>query len=504
MDSTRQRLSVFLIILVLYVVAGLFQQQMVFNWDVSWLMHVTHNLLAGGSYTNDFFELNPPLIIYLYAPAVWVNTIFSLPPMVGLQIYIFMLATASLYYCYVLSPKIFQENFTEQLFLIAATFIFLILPVYDFGQREHLFIIFSLPYFLLVGARLNDVSFNVYFAAGIGLFASAGFALKPYFLIAPLLVEIYYLALRRQLFCNVRPETVMIAVFLIGYLGFIDIVHHDYLAVVLPYVIRTYYATFASSWINTIANPLAIFCVIPIIFHLLLYKKNPYKVLCSVLLLAMLGMFVSYLVQRSSWHDHILPAYSVAILLTILLFSILFSRTCINKLVYCYLLVLVFAFPLYNTVTLYYDAVMMRKLFKPLTQFLQDHASNKHVDFFCDLLTCEYPFIDYAAALPSSRTSDVNWVAGAQDHHVQDVGLHQRDKQFNMQMLMTDLLKNKPQYIFVDVSTNKRYFTNKNFSYIEFFSEDPVFRTLWKSYQYFSVIDIPGAFTLQVYKYNGT
>jgi hypothetical protein len=60
----------FLAIACVFIIGGFVQNDAIFSWDVSWLLEVTKRWLNGGTYGKDFFENNPPLILYLYAPAV--------------------------------------------------------------------------------------------------------------------------------------------------------------------------------------------------------------------------------------------------------------------------------------------------------------------------------------------------------------------------------------------------------------------------------------------------
>lgn len=59
-----------LLIVLLLIFSVLIQSHIILNEDVLWLVTATQRLLAGGSYVNNFFETNPPLILYLYTPAV--------------------------------------------------------------------------------------------------------------------------------------------------------------------------------------------------------------------------------------------------------------------------------------------------------------------------------------------------------------------------------------------------------------------------------------------------
>ena len=70
---------------------------------------------------------------------------------------------------------------------------------------------FTMPYFLLVCYRLHGKNIPIIFSCLIGLSAGIGFAIKPFFLTAPILVEIYYLLKHRTLKAWLRPEIICMA-----------------------------------------------------------------------------------------------------------------------------------------------------------------------------------------------------------------------------------------------------------------------------------------------------
>ncbi len=72
-----QRLLLILLMASIFLFAWKLQSALFLNYDVSWLMHASERLLAGGTYSRDFFETNPPLILYLYLPPVIFSKIFA-------------------------------------------------------------------------------------------------------------------------------------------------------------------------------------------------------------------------------------------------------------------------------------------------------------------------------------------------------------------------------------------------------------------------------------------
>src|SRR5688500_14785421 len=101
--SNNKRLLFIAILFIIYILAWFEQNAMIFSWDVSWLAEASRRLLAGGNYTNDFFENNPPLILYLYAPAVLLSQWLDIHIITAMRMYMYVIASLSLYLCYIQS-----------------------------------------------------------------------------------------------------------------------------------------------------------------------------------------------------------------------------------------------------------------------------------------------------------------------------------------------------------------------------------------------------------------
>jgi hypothetical protein len=327
MRTNSEHVAFFLTLACLVVLGWVLQTHILLNWDVSWLLHTSEKLLAGGTYANDFFELNPPLILYLYTPALFFSKIFSISIIAALRFYVFLLGSVSLFLCDGLIRKIFSaaDRKLRDLFLVAIASTFFILPIEQFGQREHLLLLLALPYLLAIPYRLAGNKLNNGEAILIGLFAGLGFAIKPYFLTTLVLSEIYYLIKKRDAFAWSRTEVITIIAVFVVYLIVVFTLHRDYLFTVLPLAGRLYYVGVGQPLEKLASNPAVFTCYIAGLFHLWQYKNPAYASLRTVLFIALSGLLTSYFIQQTVWFSHLLPAFSVAVLLLVLEF-VLFAR----------------------------------------------------------------------------------------------------------------------------------------------------------------------------------
>lgn len=300
----------------LYVFALWMHATLYINSDVSWLLNSTQRLLGGGTYAQDFFEINAPMIFYLYIPPVMIAHYFHLPTYYVLPGYIFILATLSLALSYSFIKKIFSFNLRDAyLFTFAVGMILLILPLYEFGQREHLLVILTFPYFFSVVYRLQGHALKPAFAISIGLLAGLGFAIKPFFIIPLILVEMYYIFFNRQLRSCLRPETISILAIFFLYAAMLFVFHRDYLSIIAPFALRIYDTVYGVTFRKALSCDTLGFCGFVILLYGAFYKNNHYKVLATVLLWMLIGFSLSYTLGHNILYYHILPAFSVALLM---------------------------------------------------------------------------------------------------------------------------------------------------------------------------------------------
>lgn len=330
----------FVAIISIILFGWIMQKSLILNCDISWLTYAAKKMLAGGSYTQDFFETNTPMTMYVSVPAIFIQNIFAISIITATRIYIFLLASLSLILCYYSFQTIFtkQEKALWQILLATLAIIYFVLPTNEFGERSHLLVILTMPYLLTVTNRLQHHQVNRYFAIGVGVLAAVGFSLKPFFLFTFAFIEMYCILYQKRFFSWVRTETVTILIIMILYTASAFILFPDYFSVVVPFVMRTYYHGFASSYTRLLTYPEFLFFSIPILLYAALYRKNPYPIFSTILLLALLGFMLSYILQRITIPYHLFPALSISILMVTFFFSLILRLNTLNWLDYCLIL----------------------------------------------------------------------------------------------------------------------------------------------------------------------
>lgn len=166
------------------------------NHDVAWILAIGDRVLSGQRLYVDVIELNPPLIVWLNLPVVAAAHVLHIDPGTLFRLVVLALAAAAL----VASAVIARGLDVAGAPLAAVASYAVVAGVgYDFGQREHLALLLSLPYLACAVRRVQgDGDPRRWIVAGAAAAAGLGFALKPFFLPVPLLVELVVAHRRRS------------------------------------------------------------------------------------------------------------------------------------------------------------------------------------------------------------------------------------------------------------------------------------------------------------------
>ena len=215
------------------------------NHDVGWLLVATNRLLEGAAlYRDDVIEINPPLILYLFAPAVGLARLLALPEIATTRVWVGLVAVASLVGCGRALARSFdaRDRQLARVLVLALGFVFFVLVGVHFGQREHFMLILIVPYLLSVAARAGGTQIPRGDALWIGVCAGLGFALKPHHLLVLATLEGALALRRRSLSGLLRPELVALVATGLLYLASVVVLTPAYLEVVLPLGLDTYWA----------------------------------------------------------------------------------------------------------------------------------------------------------------------------------------------------------------------------------------------------------------------
>ena len=471
----------------IFLIAAMIQAQFVINWDVAWDIDVTRRLLEGGSYQHDFFDLNPPLIFFIYIPVILLQHL-SLSVQAALCLYLFILIGISLWLCYFSIKAIFSNfpAYFSVIFLSSVAITLLIYPVDSLGQREHLLLIFTLPYFFLVAYRMQNNIPSVRYALAVGLFAGLGFAIKPYFLIPAIMIEIYYWYYKKYFLAWMRPETIMILAITVLHILVTLLFYSDYLSQVMPVALQFYYEGVYSSVFNYIFYYFLYIAVINLLFARLSSCKE-LKSFNIILTLGLFGFLLIYILQCTNWYYHYYPALSMAILLSITLLF-MFREKIINFVLVFFLIMIIFSIPVYVFYDNYQLALSTKRDGATLVDYLKKVTQKKSLLFMTMLNRSFYSAVSEIGVIPSSRFLHPFWIPGVVKQSLKKTDqLTEKAshlKRFVDQLFIEDIKNRKPAFIFVDVNEYKGLFGDIPFNFLDYFLQYKAFANEWKHYRY--------------------
>lgn len=266
--------------------------------DIHWQLWIARHLNAGVPLYAWIMETNPPLWYWMAQPVAALAERLGAYPERVMVAMVFALAAVSMALCAVLRRG---RSARERAALYGALLIGgIVVPLSDFGQREHEALLAIVPYALLIARRVDgkDVPWTLALAAG--LLATPMVALKHYFVLLPVLLEIW-LAYRQRRWRPFRPETLCLMVGALAYGGAILTFTPLYLTELAPVLSQTYGA-FRGSPLMLVFNRLVPVLVIGIIFFW--RARGDLGTETRALILVAAAFSASFFLQGKGWDYH--------------------------------------------------------------------------------------------------------------------------------------------------------------------------------------------------------
>jgi len=271
-------------------------------------------VIDGERLYRDVVEANPPLIVWLNLPAVWLSRLFGLPDVRVYNAMVLGLAVESVLASRVLLARLLPEERALQRYLTLAL-IFILLPLVraNFGQREHVALALLLPLALLTALRIRKERISTGASVAIGVAAGVGIALKPYFMLPWLALEVcVWLGGHRF---RPRPETLAIVATGAGYLAAVSWLAPEYWTLA-PLMAGGYYDFLRNSLpVTALIGEGAAPAVAALLTALVLRREATHPELWVIFGALTTGFYVAAVAQHKGWEYHFYPAYATGVLL---------------------------------------------------------------------------------------------------------------------------------------------------------------------------------------------
>ncbi len=228
-----------------------FRRSFFVNHDAALYLQCGQLILEGKTPYVDFYDNNPPLIMYLNTLPVMFSNLTGLSVMQAFAALVLLSILVSTFTIAWIMARAGLPAIQIQLFLSAWLSLNLMtLYFQDFGQREHLFMIFATPFLLsrLIRHDRDFLQHRILYLLLIGFSAAVGATLKPYFLVTILLAEMFYFIKIRSKRFFLAPELIGFVLFCLAYglvFLFSPLMRTSYLEVLAPLISKgnsAYYA----------------------------------------------------------------------------------------------------------------------------------------------------------------------------------------------------------------------------------------------------------------------
>lgn len=279
------------------------------NSDVAWLLYVAERWMGGAELYVDLVETNPPLVVWLYAPAVWLGRVLPLSTYGAFLIWIGAILTGSLALAARLLHRLGagREPAVRRILLLLLVLGLFVLAGRSLGQKDHLVVALTLPYLLAVVARSRgrDVPRGPAWLAGA--LAAVGVCLKPHFLLLPVALETTRHFARGAPGRWWRSETRVLAAGVVLYPLVVLVATPGYLAVVERF--GTLYTGHVQLGLSELASrPATLLVVAGWLAHALVDEPPERAALTRAFLVAGTALLLAAALQFKGWSYHFLPA----------------------------------------------------------------------------------------------------------------------------------------------------------------------------------------------------
>jgi len=479
----------FIYILLFLLMVGLawqLQLQLIDNSDVFILLHFTQLFSQGGTYTHDFFETNPPMVFYVYYPAIFLAKHYTVSLISALRLCVLAFSVISAVLCLLFAKRLGLNQKEKFILGTWMLFVFLFLPISAFAQRDHIALVGVMPYLFVMALRYQTKRVDWVEALLVGLMGGISFNLRPHFLIVWLLLEVALMLKKRNIFSFVRVECLTVVGLGIVYCYAIFKYFPDYVTTVLPFLTMLYYSTLGKPFWDLVLQPMVGISFFAGCFYFLVEKPSA---LAQSLFLAMTGFLLAYFLGGTVWFYHFIPALGTSLLLMGVLllqcahgFPLLNrqAKVSISLVVGILLTALLSLLPVFAV-----ESINVKKSRLPLLTYVREEMRSGKV-LILSSLGDSFPAVFSQGLQPVSRFPfmwmSCGFIRLAHDSKNRDGHLAQLEAYFK-RAVTEDLVEKNPEWVIVDTRESRPCY-QKNFDHIAYFSENPAFKAAFKHYHF--------------------
>lgn len=448
--------------------------------DDSWYLVATRRFLEGQQLYIDILGVNPPLNFYLTTPALLFADATGLSDTVAYVLQLCVLGgLCGLWLTSLLRRSDLRRDEQITFFLAGMAGLFLLI-IGELGQREHLLFVFALPYFTLQTIGRERVRARVDEQVAMGLLATLGIALKPYFLLIPAAIVLVG-PMRGLLKRAFSPANLALAAGLLSYAVHTVLVHPEFFSEILTVASKVYWAY----GFEPVRIILRIEVAAALMFAYLLYiVRDRLTDIDWRITAAMAASLASYLLQFKGWTYHLIPllfflmlgAIWIGVSKRVLLAGNLVAKALVVTLLLATLFSQVISGP-YRPRTI--------EAFAPFVE-----RRGEVITAYSTSVSIAFPFVNAVEGQWASRYPAQWIIPGALIPTRSERCPQDREYCAEFEEILAgvrqanteDLVRYKPDLVYIDAREDKPYFHGEEFDFLAFQLEDPRFAEEWENY----------------------
>jgi hypothetical protein len=466
------------------------------NHDVAAVLNFTQRWVAGERLYSDLIDVNPPLIFVLNLLPAFLAKFTPLDGIPALLLCLVLFCAGVWRLTFHLRQGV-PEGPVESAALSALIPLVMLMPGYDFGQREVLMGTAAIPYALLAARRMEGVPTGARLLYGTTVLAALGFALKPHFLAVPLLVEMAVI-LRRgwpQLGRSLRDPVpwVMAGIWLV-YLACIPVFFPDYFGHVVPLVWDYYVDLGGLSALRVLLTEDMGEATLLLLMVSSVVLLRPWGARVLTLWAAAGGAFISAWAQHKGWTYHAAPIFMLSALTAGLIGARWLDGALpsVRAHMAAPALSALMAAALCLAMVRGGEAPFREIQFEAskggrLTNWLREHAYGERLLILTPDIWPIYPALNYANSQSTLRFMNlwllqgVNQTCPANGERYREPWEMSRAEFFVYRTVAEDFARAPPSAVLVTRHVGIPW-CGKEFDFVEYFTRHPLFAEAWRNY----------------------
>ena len=207
------------------------------NHDIEWYLTSTRRWLEGGRLYIDIVEINPPLNFYLTVPPLFLSDLTGLTESNAQFVVFSGILLISLWWSSQILLRSKMLSPPRLLLFQLGLWVFVIVTALpSLGQRDHLFIIFALPW--LIGHLVAPLPTGN--PVPRAAWASIGICLKPHFILLPVFVTLWQIWRQRSWRPVIDRSNLLFLGVGLAYIAAVWRLYPEYFEAVVPLGLQTY------------------------------------------------------------------------------------------------------------------------------------------------------------------------------------------------------------------------------------------------------------------------